>query len=54
MDKEKLLVSLRELQRLGEAGVRGDDLADKIRALIKQVESDTVSADLRGAAYGDR
>lgn len=53
MDKEKLLVSLRELQRLGEAGVRGDDLADKIRALIHQIEG-TNSADLRGAAYGDR
>ena len=53
MDKEKLLVALRELQRLGEAGVRGDDLADKIRALIRQIEG-TKSADLRGAAYGDR
>lgn len=54
MTKEKLLVALRELQRLGEAGVRGDDLADKIRTLIKQVEGDISAADQRGDAFGDR
>lgn len=54
MDKEKLLASLRELQTLGEKGVRGEDLADKIRALIRQIEGSTPASELRGAAYGDR
>lgn len=54
MTKEKLIEALRELQSLGERGVRGDDLADKIRALIQQVEGDTSAVDQRGDAFGDR
>lgn len=54
MTKEKLIATLRELQYLGERGVRGEDLADKIRALIKQVDGDTSTSDQRGDAFGDR
>lgn len=54
MDKEKLLAALRELQTLGERGVRGEDMADKIRALIRQVEGSADTFEMRGAAYGDR
>ena len=62
MDKEKLLAALRELQTLGERGVRGEDMADKIRALILTrfvLSSDRlggrpIRSGMRGAAYGDR
>jgi hypothetical protein len=49
MDKEKLLAALQELQTLGERGVRGEDLADKIRALIRQIEGSTITTEMPAA-----